>query len=662
MMLPALFAACSNEEWENLENKPSDLSDRPIAGNVQFNFTKGADTRLDENFDWVNEDRIGACLMDEYKPGQGQSEVNAPWMADYVFVDYNHTNYRYTYNGESDQWENGDLLSSGNYFFYYPYDADLNRRLSFEKIMNANQEVTGFTKAELRRVINDNQMYLGYNYVEGATEGDTQPLNIEMKSVFAFPAFTIKNTGTEPRTILKIALQKKNSSEQDIDWKLVARVNPAQTSKAITATQLMKDPTVAVEWDNKSELYEDIATTAKQIQVSMPENTVLKQNESLDTYIVVPAGAYAAADDPDKELVTMLIYTTTGIVTVDLSKKDDDVTGDVTNSAAFENLSPQPGEKGYWHCNVTFDDPAVVVPSKNTVSSTEDLDMYLAMIGNEFQTAGLTITTVGDKVELSKASYDILNANRSIKATFVGDLTIGEGVGENVLDLITIDNTAARTLTNKSTINVPTTIGNNVKIVNEGYMTLRGETYLCDFENNGNINISSAKTDGTVSFTLHKNSTDFVNNGIVDINSNMTLTNSYGIGNNGTINIHRGTTNGKIENLFTVIPGGCHFGYITVDENATWALKGINAYNKGRIDNNGTIEVGTGVAYINDEDQNFTNALGKPDVWTPLVNNNGTLAGITNNGLVVQGKNAAYSTADIKGAKGEVDTRVKPSL
>ena len=147
-----------------------------------------------------------------------------------------------------------------------------------------------------------------------------------------------------------------------------------------------------------------------------------------------------------------------------------------------------------------------------------------------------------------------------------------------------------------------------------------------------------------------------MNNGIVDINSNMVLTDKPGIGNNGTINIWRGTTDGKIENLFTQNPaGGCHFGYIKVAEDATWVLNGTNAYNNGQIDNKGTINVPTGTVYINNKDQNYINVLGKADVWTPLVNNDGTLAGITNNGLVVQGENAAYSTNGVKNAKGEVD-------
>lgn len=654
MMLSALFAACSNEEWETMGNKPSDLSDRPVAGNVQFNFTKGADTRLDADFNWVNGDRIGACLMDEYTPGTGAAEQNAPWMANYTFVDYNHTNYRYNYN--DGQWVNGDLLSSGNYFFYYPYDANLNNRISFEKIMNANQELTGFSTEELRQVINDNQMYLGYNYVTGATEGDTQPLNIEMKSVFAFPAFTITNVGTTPRTILKIALQKTDGSNNDVDWNLVARVNPAQ-SITTPATTFMEDPTAAVEWDNKSELYENIATTAKQIQVRMPENTVLRQNESLNTYIVVPAGEYAASTtNPEK--VTMLIYTTTGIVNVDLSDREESGSADATNSAVFENIYPDRREETggqYYRCNVEFDDPAVVMPSANTVSSTEDLDMYIAMFEGEYMTGDLTITTIGNGVELSKASYDILNANRTLRTKFIGNLTIGEGVGENVLDLITIDNTNASTLTNKSTINVPATLGSNVKLVNKGTINLAGASYTNDFQNDGTMNIASAQPNGTVSFTLSANNTDFVNNGVVNINSNMTLTSNHGIGNNGSINILRGTTNGKIENLFTAANRTYVAGTVTVAQGATWELKGKDAYNKGTIVNNGTIEVPSSEVYYNDVAQNYTNAAGQPAQFMPTVENNGVLAGITNNGLVVQGANATYSTSNITTARGRVD-------
>ena len=655
MMLPALFAACSNEEWETLENKPSDLSDRPLAGDVQLSFTKGADTRLDNNFKWEKGDKIGACLMDDYlEAGTGTAEVSAPWMKYYKFVDYNHTNYRYTYNKNNAVWENEDLLSSGNYFFYYPYDINLNSRIAFEKVLNANQVLKGHDTESLRDLINDNQMYLGYNFVEGATFGDTQPLNVSMSPVFAFPAFTITNTGTKTRTIQKIALQRNNGTSTT--WNLVATVDPTSVSTD-PATEFMKDPTKAVVWSGKTSLYKDVAGTAKQIQVTMPEGTTLAPNKSLNTYIVVPAGEYGTTDK-----VTLYVYTTEGVVTADLSEKHINSGStnqyNVTNDVAFEDVQPYKIDDKYFLCNITFDDLGVETPSTTTVSSTEDLDMYLDWFKNYSGTGGtqLTITTLGDDVELSKASYDILNGNKTLKATFKGNLTLAEGVGENVLDLITIDNINATVLTNKSTIKVPTSLGDRIKLVNKGTATLEAvaAAYVCDFQNDGVMNINPKQEgDKTVDITLTSNENDFVNNGTLNILNNMALTSNHGIYNLGTINIKAGQTTGKISNIFkedlekkTYIAGK-----LEVAAGATWQTKGANGVNQGVITNYGSIKVDvSGVnGYENSNKENQACTFMTPVVYIPAyIYNYGSIQNITNNSEVaMMNGDASYTTVNV---------------
>ena len=655
MMLPALFAACSNEEWETLENKPSDLSDRPLAGDVQLSFTKGADTRLDENFEWEDTDKIGACLMDEYlEEGTGTPEQSAPWMKYYKFVDYNHTNYRYTYNMTDAVWENEDLLSSGNYFFYYPYDINLNSRIAFEKVLNANQVLKGHDEESLRDLINDNQMYLGYNFVEGATFGDTQPLNVSMSPVFAFPAFTITNTGTKTRTIQKIALQHENNGGT---WNLVATVDPASVVTTTPATDFMKDPTKAVVWSGKTSLYKNVAGTSKQIQVTMPEGTTLAPNKSLNTYIVVPAGEYGQDDE-----VTLYVYTTEGVVTANLSKKHINSGGtdqyNVTNDVAFENVQPYKIDDKYFHCNITFDDLGVETPSETTVSSTEDLDMYLDWFKSYSGTGGtaLKITTLGDDVELSKASYDILNGNKTLKATFVGNLTLAEGVGENVLDLITIDKTKATVLTNKSTIKVPTSLGNQIKLVNKGTATLEAvaANYVCDFQNDGVMNINPKQEgDKTVKIALASNNEDFVNNGTLNILNNMTLTSNNGIYNLGAVNIKAGLTKGKISNIFKEIPEELDYiaGKLEVAAGATWQTMGKEGVNQGVITNYGSIKVDVNKNnyYENSNEKNQACTFMNPVAYIPAyIYNYGSIQNITNNSEVaMMNGDASYTTVNV---------------
>lgn len=695
LALPAVFAACTNDDFESVVQDNNALQGRPMAGDVELNFDFGnADTRLTTDFEFEEGDEIGATLMDEYV-ANGVTDYNI-WGIPanqniYKFVDYIQTNYRYT--NTANGWENSNLLCSGNYFFYYPYTAQLNTRVAFEKYLNPNQVLEEESSAGARQVVIDNQMFVGYKLVEGATEGSTQVLNVSMQPVFAAPLFTIMCTDSEPVTIQKIALQY---IKKDKDMPLMAVVDPTNTERNTTTVSgasyvdFEKDPTSAVRMADpateKPQLDKDAVIGARQIQVTMPEGTTTSNGDPVDVYMVIPAGNYVD-NGAVKNAVELLIYTNKGLVTADLSVAhlNTGVAGgqnNVTNDVAMGEVSGT--MEATRHINITFDEVAINNPDEFAATSTEDLDTYVAWSAQIGGVKDMWIKSTGKETELSATSVATLAKNKNITMNVLGDITIAEdvksddfaaaqinfiggteateltyGTNNKVTGVKDLSNTKGQTIYNKATLTLAESWTNpkdgDITLVNDGMLTLRGASYTIDFVNNGNINVSSAQTNGTVSFTLSDNNEDFVNNGFVDINSNMTLTNSFGIGNNGTINIHRGTTNGKIENLFTVIPGGCHYGCITVDEGATWALKGMNAYNKGKIDNNGTIEVGNGVTYINDVDQPYTNALGQADAWTPVVNNNGTLAGITNNGLVVQGKNAAYSTNNITGAKGEVD-------
>lgn len=648
LMLPALFTACTSEDLVSTQESV-DLSNRPVAGNVTLTFNTEADSRLDANFNWVVGDKIGACLMDEYIPGKGLPEEKAPWMKDYKFVDYIQTNYRYNYAGEG-VWENADLLSSGNYFFYYPYTAQLNARKAFEKYLNADQKLEGQDSESLRKLINDNQMYVGYNFVEGATEGDMQPLNVTMKPIFAFPAFTIENTGTKTRTITKIALQKDTE-----DWDLVATIDPT-VIESNCATTLAEDPGKAVKWSSTPTLDEDAIGSAKQIQVTMPEGTKLAAGGKLNTYIVVPAGKYANAG----EKVTMYIYTTDGVVTAKLDAKhiNSGTTNqyNVTNDVAFADIYPTKVDGKYFLANITFDDLGVDTPNETTVSSTEDLDMYMSWFKDYQGTGGtdLTINTIGDNVTLSKSVYDILKNNGTLKVTVKGNLTLAEEVGEDVLKLFTIDNTECE-ITNLANIQVPASLAAKVTLVNKGTATLADiASYKCMFKNEGTMNINA--TEGTKTVTISTNNEyQFINEGIVNVNSNLNIP-YYGIKNNcGTVSINAATTNAKIDNSFkkNLEGDGYYTGYIVVAKDAKWITVGSQGFNNGRIDNYGTISVPgaytnndkTNNAYIEDKDTKY---------YTPEINNFGKLEGVKNMGLVtMKGENSEIKSAT--GSEGEID-------
>ena len=306
LALPAVFAACTNDDFQTVEQQNSELGNRPMAGNVELNFNFGdAATRLNSNFDFVNGDEIGATLMDEYKEiGDGDKVYGAlvaGYDKDYFdFVDYIQTNYRYTCTAKG--WENSNLLCSGNYFFYYPYMTTLNSRKAFEKYLNPNQVLEANTEAAAIKMINDNQMYVGYNFVEGATEGSTQVLDVKMQPVFAFPFFRIECTDSKVN-ILKIALQYQNKTK---DMPLKAIIDPTMTDaneetkklvyesvNGINYTNFTKDPTAAVRMTTEAPvLVKDAVTSARQIQVTFPEGTYTQNGKHVSAYMVIPSGDY----------------------------------------------------------------------------------------------------------------------------------------------------------------------------------------------------------------------------------------------------------------------------------------------------------------------------------------------------------------------------------
>ena len=671
-----------------------------MAGDVKLNFDFGeADTRLTSDFKFEVGDEIGATLMDEYKKDGATCNIwGLPKDENvYEFVNYIQTNYRYT-NTESG-WTNSNLLCSGNYFFYYPYTAQLNTRVAFEKYLNPNQVLKEESSAGARQVVIDNQMFVGYKLVEGATEGSTQVLNVSMQPVFAAPLFTIMCTDSEPVTIQKIALQYIDKNK---DMPLMAIVDPTNDGRSTTTVASVeyvdfeKDPTSAVRMANpekeKPQLDKDAVIGARQIQVTLPEGTTTSNGDPVNVYMVIPSGNYVkGAEGP----VELLIYTNKGLVTADLSVAHENMgsagaQNNVTNDVAMGEVSGTMEKTR--HINITFDEVAISNPDEFAATSTEDLDTYVAWSAQIGGVKNMWIKSTDKSTELSAATVATLAANQNITMNVLGDITIAEDVKSEDFDAAKINFVGGtvktelaydgnnkvtgvktletgQTIYNKATLNNigtwnnPThitssgSVSGDITFQNEGYVTLKGAAYNIKIVNNGNINVSSANPNIAVSFTLSDNEKHFVNNGYVDINSNMTLTNNYGIYNNGTISIWKGTTTGKIQNTFIGKVDGCHYGYIKVAAGATWILKGIDAYNKGRIDNDGTIEVPNTASnpakYYNDETQTY--GPGNQVPYVPVVYNNGTLAGITNNGLVVQGKNAAYSTNGITGAKGEVD-------
>ena len=683
------------------------LDNRPMAGKVKLDFGVGeVMTRLDANFNFVQGDEIGATLMDEYKANDTGDQI---WGVDnkrYDFVDYIQTNYRYTYTANG--WENSNLLCAGNYFFYYPYTAKLNNRKAFEKYLNPNQELTANTGEGGRKLVNDNQMYVGYQLVENQTEGSVSVLNVTMQPVFAFPLFTLMCTDSEPVTIQKIALQLQDKSH---NLPLVATVQPStnatnaqRTVNGVTYIDYSQDPTLAVSMSENAELDKDAVTGTRQIQVTFPEGTTTKNGQKVQTYMVIPAGKYEGSynlTNGEYGTAELLIYTNKGVVTADLSAAHENtgatggqnnVTNDVALGEVYGDIAKMPN--GYRVINITFDEVAITKPAEFTATSTEDLDTYLewyAQIGGESK---LYVKSTSQKTELSADAVAILANNNNITLNVLGDITIAadvesadfEAANINFLGCgvsSTLDYTnnlptgvqtknGTQTVINKATLaNVQDIEVDGLTIQNEATITLTGTSYGVKFINKGTINVNGDGTATSVTaFDLWQSGEaegrHFDNYGTLNFNDDVVATasqtsNSY----NGWFNNYAGATvniaeeaeaNVRIDNLNDATENPGTYGVINV--NGTWSTYGSNGVNKGSIVVNGTLSVPSGSKYTNEAAWSFAKN-GVPSEYTPTIENYGSISGITNNGLVKQASaSASYITTSITGATGRVDNTV----
>ena len=686
LALPAVFAACTNDDFESVIQSNDALQGRPMAGDVKLNFDFGeADTRLNSEFQFEVGDEIGATLMDEYEEG-GVPDYNIMGLPAgknvYSFVDYIQTNYRYT-NTESG-WTNSNLLCSGNYFFYYPYMTTLNTRVAFEKYLNPNQVLEANTSAASHELINENQMYIGYKLVEGATEGSTQVLNVSMSPVFAFPYFEIMCTDSEPVTIRKIALQYIDKTK---DMPLMAIVDPTNNDRKITTVggaayvDFEKDPTSAVRMGNpatdKPQLDKDAVIAARQIQVTFPEGTTTKNGSPVRTYMVIPSGDYSGDD-----AVELLIYTDKGLVTADLSVAHENTgtTGgqnNVTNDVAMGEVSGTMDKVRT--IKITFDEVAINNPDEFTATSTQDLDTYVSWSAKIGGTKNMWIKSTNKDTELSAATVATLAKNQNITMNILGDITIAEDVksedynaakinflggkvstpykkeGGKITGLEDLDKHKGQTIYNKATLTIPSNMSDedgDLTFHNNGNITLTGTSYGIKFVNEGTMTINAGTGRSTkLAMSNDPEKGDYLENyGTLNINGNVVADNNATTNNgwinnyaNATVNIAQGATiTARIDNKKG--NNGGEYGKIVV--NGTWNIFGQAGKNEGLIEVNGTLRV--------PETSKYENA--KPlGTYTPTIKNNGNVMRVTNNGLVELSANSAYSTSGITDAEGRVD-------
>lgn len=667
--LPALLlTGCAQDAIieNNVESTPLEGRRTVDVPSVGFDF--GADTRLaldGSKYVFTAGDQLGACLMDVITSNyQNPGKSWADW---FNFIDYIHTNYKFNYNAETTKFENNALMSEGNYFFYYPYDKAMTDRNAFEQELNSKQELVKNADGSLnpRQTVLDNQLFLGHSAITGDRE-DHDNLSVQMKPVFAYPAFRIAYSSPQPIKVKKVAFKQVDNS---------ADVTNDGTVEAFNTT-LKVDPTNATFKQNSNQLADGAKyysmtnkTTANQISIEIPD-VELSSGSTVAGYIVIPAGIYDADAIGANKSLWMYVYTNKGVVRTYLNEKnpEQEPTGapsdNVWTKAAYTNFQPDNGML----IDMGFSYEAISAPTKFTVSTTEDFELIMSWQKEQSVATTLEATIVGDKVVLSKEIYNILkndNLTLNLKADGEATVTIPEDAPANAFDRVniisgnmTVVNEA--NLTVAKNFNAGASEGERVApklFVNNAEMTMTGAVYnfsSCEFVNNGKLILK--KAEGSTSFYFIGNH-QFKNNGEMIIASELILDNC-GIDNKGVMTINEAVEfSGKIDN--------------ETKEAASPAVINVDGtWKEAKGENRGTIKVATTgsiVAAANNGIKNGTKRLFNKQgvlIYRASIENAGVINGIVNgfsggqeNALIVMmDKNARLMTA--QGSTGEIDNTI----
>lgn len=232
MVLPALFAACTQEEVALENNAKMDLSSRPVLANVTLSIDE-ASTRMSvaDGTDYAIKpdagDGLGACIIDiptytdaNYATLLEAADGDATEL--YTIKEYISSNYRYDYDETTGKWNTQALLSEGNYVFYAPHSESHLLRMPLSAVVPVEQSVT---KEEPNKAIKDfyaNASTEGYpvliDYKFLSAKDQDKNVAVTYRHIMSYPKFTLKNSYKEGDAakavkVTKVVFAKKDGSE-----------------------------------------------------------------------------------------------------------------------------------------------------------------------------------------------------------------------------------------------------------------------------------------------------------------------------------------------------------------------------------------------------------------------------------------------------------------
>lgn len=479
MALPAVFAACSNDDFMEKSATPVTDDGRRLVGEVVIkpSFAEKADTRLD----WVDKgdgyypqiealyDAIGGVQIDKY------SSISWPHFK--LSNDIN-TNYDYRIGKDEEGntvWKASSPATEGNYIFYMNYDSKMMGRgamydvvepVQYAKDRDGNFDAYGAL---------DNQFYMGYDFLtaDDAVNG-IKEIDPRMTAIHSMIRVRAHYTDNGQVKIKKIAIRKAGSLQDlknyfgsytngsityapmttKVDIKPLTTqmttgfLDPACMANDIYQLKKNKDG-VTISGEKGSETLEDYdalmqslvypnwdeenLTYQYELNFADCEETTLGDGDYAEGWILMPTANFQCevnkdhVDDATGVAAKMVIaiYTDKGMFEVPMSTDNVDLSGVISNVRVNGDLeSLKPGKAAYF--DVYFDNAAASnAPKTFTVNNTTDLLEQLKMFEGTDAEVTLHFYSAGDDVRMTQEVYDILAAKSNIKLTLeAGQLVI----------------------------------------------------------------------------------------------------------------------------------------------------------------------------------------------------------------------------------------------
>lgn len=518
LAFPAIFAACSNEDFTTETNSP--IANGKVVDGIKFTVTKGgdADTRLNKD-GWEDGDIVGLAFI------QSGDE-------------YVYTNHALKYNKGGNFFASSSLIYEGGHFAYFPFDETHLSIKALEVNLATVQEVgkendliwkDGFSISAKDELTQENGSGYGKNAefelerltntlllkVKAGNVGDITPADIKLKSV------EVKTDGTAP------FVQKLSVAPSQLPEAVHSAYNALTSDEKLDAAKVAEAKAKDKAATKKSIIENGVISTDVYAATSKALNYTAAEKAIKTT---IKGNAPINAEYP----VNLLMFPT-----VDASSTADDITitivtnyGSIEIKKVADNSAP---------ANETPDAKAI------RTANNKEIDKLVALLSTGNSVGGktyklsevnanpLALTFTADMAQSELTEISIENDTELAEAIKIATSVTGVetfNITDNVTaDLSTIPaNVTTIDVTASKTLKVSGAVNHNVNFTGSGSIEVAAGTTLT-------IN-------GTIPSPRKVTMANLVNWGTIEIGSNGTLELS------GTANInHSAITNKGILNL-----------------------------------------------------------------------------------------------------------------